>query len=89
MTIGVSIALIIIGAILSYAVSFSISGIDIQVVGYILMAGGILGLIIGLVWMASARRRAVRPGAAAPPARDGYYEDAPPAYGEEPPRRTY
>ncbi|MBC6463167.1 DUF6458 family protein [Actinomadura sp. HBU206391] len=88
MTIGVSIALIIIGAILAYAVNFSISGLDLDVVGFILMAGGIVGLIIGLVWMASARRRAVPP-AVGPAPHEGYYDEAPPAYGDPPRRRTY
>lgn len=87
MTIGVSIALIIIGAILSYAVSFSVSGIDIHVVGYILMAGGLVGLVIGLAWMASAQRRAAPP--AARRVDETYYEDVPPAVGEQPRRRAY
>ncbi|MFD0853263.1 DUF6458 family protein, partial [Actinomadura adrarensis] len=57
MTIGGGLALIIIGAILTYAVEFDISGLDIRVIGIILMAGGLVGLIIGLVRLASARRR--------------------------------
>lgn len=88
MTIGVSIALIIIGAILAYAVNFSISGLDIEVVGWILMAGGVVGLIIGLFWMASARRRAAPP-ARGTAVRETYYDETPPAYGDQPPRRTY
>jgi hypothetical protein len=87
-TIGVSIALIIIGAILAYAVNFSISGLDLEVVGFILMAGGFVGLIIGLILMASARRRAAPP-AAGPARREVYYDEPPPAYGDNPPRRTY
>ncbi|MEX0834474.1 MAG: DUF6458 family protein [Nitriliruptor sp.] len=57
MTIGGSIALIIVGAILAFAVSFDIAGISIQIIGYILMVGGIIGLIFGLV-VAQRRGRA-------------------------------
>jgi Domain of unknown function (DUF6458) len=51
MSIGVSLFLIAIGAILRYAVTESISGIDIQTVGLILMVVGILGLILSIVYM--------------------------------------
>lgn len=61
MTIGASLALIIVGAILAYAVEFDISGLDIRVVGVILMVGGLVGLVIGIVRIAAARRRAVPP----------------------------
>lgn len=50
MTIGGSIALIILGAILAFAVEFEIAGIDITAIGYILMLGGLIGMIFGLVW---------------------------------------
>ncbi|MDP9021876.1 MAG: DUF6458 family protein [Actinomycetota bacterium] len=55
MTIGGSIALIIIGAILAFAVEFEIAGIDIDVVGFILMVGGLLGLIFGLSMLRRTR----------------------------------
>jgi hypothetical protein len=61
MTIGTSILLIAVGAILKYAVTAHVSGIDIQTVGVILMLVGILGLILSLlytfVWSDTARRR--------------------------------
>ncbi|GAA2573417.1 DUF6458 family protein [Actinomadura fulvescens] len=83
MTIGGSIALIIIGAILTYAVNHEFSGVDIRVVGIILMLGGLIGLIIGIARIASARRRVVAPP---PPVREEpYYED--PTYVEPPVRR--
>jgi hypothetical protein len=46
MGIGVSIFLIAVGAILAFAVNTSINGLDIAVVGYILMIVGILGLVM-------------------------------------------
>ncbi|HEX6254697.1 MAG TPA: DUF6458 family protein [Euzebyales bacterium] len=45
MGIGSSIALIAIGAILAFALDFAVAGVDIQVIGYILMIAGLLGLI--------------------------------------------
>jgi Domain of unknown function (DUF6458) len=43
-----SIFLIALGAILRYAVTVSISGIELDVVGLILMIVGIIGLVITL-----------------------------------------
>ena len=58
MGLGTSIVLIAIGAILKYAVTADpVSGIDIQVVGTILLIIGILGLIISLVYMFVTGRR--------------------------------
>ena len=61
MTIGTSIVLIAIGAILKYAVTAHVSGIDLQTVGTILMIVWILGLILSLLytfaWSSAARRR--------------------------------
>ena len=57
MTIGGSIALIIIGAILRFAVTWTPNGIDLQIVGDILMVGGVVGLIISLSFLIARRRR--------------------------------
>jgi hypothetical protein len=57
MTIGGSIALIIIGAILRFAVTWKPANIDLQVVGLILMIGGVAGLIISAGFLISRRRR--------------------------------
>lgn len=59
MTIGGGIALIILGAILVYAVELEMGGIDINAVGYILMLGGLIGTILGLIWYTQARTRRV------------------------------
>jgi hypothetical protein len=48
MTIGLAILLIAVGAILRYAVTASVSGIELQTVGLILMVVGIVGLVIAL-----------------------------------------
>jgi hypothetical protein len=52
MQIGTSILLIAVGAVLKYAVTATVSGINIQTVGLILMIAGIVGLIISLLYMA-------------------------------------
>ncbi len=54
MRIGSSIGLIIIGAILAFAVSDVIDGVDLTLIGYIVMAGGALGLLLSLIF--SGRR---------------------------------
>ena len=55
MTIGASIFLIAVGAILRYAVD--ITGVDIQTIGLILMVAGAVGLLIGLFLLTQADRR--------------------------------
>ncbi|MFI2753815.1 DUF6458 family protein [Cellulomonas sp. P22] len=49
MGIGGGIGLIVIGAILAFAVRDGISGIDLTAIGYICMGGGVLALVIALV----------------------------------------
>ncbi|MEP6953271.1 MAG: DUF6458 family protein [Solirubrobacteraceae bacterium] len=57
MTVGGSIFLIAVGAILRYAITDSISGIDLQVIGLILMIAGVVGLLVGLFMYANSTRR--------------------------------
>jgi Na+/proline symporter len=59
MGIGTSIFLIALGAILKFAVTTSVSGIELATVGVILMIVGILGLIISLLFLLQARDRGV------------------------------
>jgi len=56
MGIGAGIVLIAIGAILAFAVNFSVSGIEISTVGFILMVAGVIGIVVALV-MNSQRAR--------------------------------
>ncbi len=61
MGIGTSIFLLAVGAILAFAVTDAISGVDLTTVGYILMGAGVLGLIISVALMNRAPRdRVVR-----------------------------
>lgn len=50
MTIGFSLFAIAVGAILKFAVTAHTAGIDLSIVGVILMIAGAIGLCIG-VWM--------------------------------------
>jgi len=53
-TIGGSAALIIIGAILRFAVTWTPKNVDLQVIGVILMIGGAAGLCVAIglmLWM--------------------------------------
>ena len=62
MTIGTSILLFAVGAILRYAVTANVEGIDLDVVGLILMIVGVVGFVLSLIWMttyAARRDRAV------------------------------
>jgi hypothetical protein len=84
MTIGASIFLVAVGAILRYAVSDSIEGVDLAVVGLILMIAGAVGLLIGL-WMTIAARRRYDAAYADPAYQDPAYRD-PAAYpAQQPP----
>jgi hypothetical protein len=50
MGIGVSIFLIAVGAILTYAVDVETQGVNLDVIGIILMAVGALGILLSLVF---------------------------------------
>lgn len=49
MRMGLGIFLLVVGAILTFAVRDSISGVDLTMVGWICMAAGVLALILGVV----------------------------------------
>jgi hypothetical protein len=53
MGIGVSLFLIAVGAILAWAVEVTASGIDINMVGIILMVVGGIGLLLSLLFWSS------------------------------------
>jgi hypothetical protein len=58
MAIGASLFLIAVGAILAFAITADVRSVDIQVVGWILMATGGLGLLVSLlVWGWGGPRR--------------------------------
>jgi Domain of unknown function (DUF6458) len=78
MGLGVGIFLTALGAILAFAVSADVSGVNIHTVGWILLIVGIAGIVLSLIFWSSwagpgyfTRRRAVVEDGG-PPA-DPYY----------------
>ena len=67
MRIGTSIALIAIGLILALAVNFSLSGVDVHLVGWILTIVGVIGLVVSIA--VARRSRVVRRDDGLPPTR--------------------
>lgn len=61
MTIGASLFLIAVGAILKYAVTWTLSGFDLHVAGVVLMAVGAVGLLLGIFLLFSNRPTGVDP----------------------------
>jgi hypothetical protein len=58
MRLGTAIVLLALGAILTFALRVDVSGIDLQVVGWILMIAGALGIVLELaIWGPRQRRR--------------------------------
>ena len=60
MRIGASLFLIAVGAILYFAVTATLAGIDIQIVGLILMIVGVLGFVVSLVFGRQSESTATR-----------------------------
>ncbi|MFO7689453.1 MAG: DUF6458 family protein [Cryobacterium sp.] len=56
MSIGFGIFLFVVGAILVWALEVTVTWIDLEFVGYILMAAGALVAALGLVFMTRKRR---------------------------------
>lgn len=55
MQLGTSLFLIAIGAILKFAVTDRLAGVDISMVGLILMIIGVIGLVLSLFMMSRPR----------------------------------
>ena len=83
MSIGISIFLLLAGAILRFAVTWSPKNVDLQIIGVIFMIAGGVGLIASTILYFMKRRRLQAQEAAFQPPR---YTDPPP-YTEPPPSR--
>jgi energy-converting hydrogenase Eha subunit C len=59
MTYGAALVIGAIGAILRYAVADSVEGVDLRMIGLILMIVGAVGLAVGLIQTAMHRRQTV------------------------------
>ena len=53
MGLGVSLFLIAVGAILTFAVNATVSGVDINTIGWILMIVGVVGLVLSMIFWSS------------------------------------
>jgi predicted membrane channel-forming protein YqfA (hemolysin III family) len=53
LSLGISIFLLVVGAVLSFAVEVTTSGFNIHTVGIILMVAGALGLVLSLLFWSS------------------------------------
>ena len=53
MGLGVSIFLIALGAILAFAVEAEVSGLDVQTVGWTVLAVGVVGLVLSMLFWSS------------------------------------
>jgi Domain of unknown function (DUF6458) len=56
MGFGAALAFIAVGAILAFATHFTVSGVDVQTVGWILMLVGVAGLVFTLAYLRPRRR---------------------------------
>lgn len=56
MTIGTSIFIGAVGAILRFAVADQVDGVDLAMIGTILMVAAVIGVIVGLIQLSTARR---------------------------------
>jgi predicted membrane channel-forming protein YqfA (hemolysin III family) len=79
MSIGASIFLLVVGAILTFAVEANTEGFDINTVGIILMIAGVLGLLLSLLFWSSfspyRRRRTLGPGETLVPPEERVVEE--------------
>ena len=57
MSIGATVLIIAVGAILRYAVSDSVEGVDLQTIGLILMIAGALGFVLTMMLEFGGRNR--------------------------------
>ncbi len=53
MSLGISLFLLAVGAVLAFAVNYTASGVDIAAVGWILMGVGFVGILMYLMFLAS------------------------------------
>lgn len=61
MTLGSSLFLIAVGAVLKFAVTATVAGIEIQTIGVILMIVGVIGLLVEIVMVLNRRGAPVHP----------------------------
>lgn len=56
MSIGSGIFLIVVGAILAFAVNVEVEWVNLDLIGYIMMGAGVVVLLLGMILLARRRR---------------------------------
>jgi len=79
MGIGVSVFLIAVGAILTFAIDAEVAGVNIDVVGIILVIAGALGLLWTLLIWGPRQRSSSRVVEERQPVERRGYDEGPPA----------
>lgn len=73
MAFGTSLLLIAAGAVLRFAITATVSDVDLHAIGIILMVIGAIGFCVALYWMLTTAERMRRPGPGEPdPASESY-----------------
>lgn len=62
MGIAASLFIFAVGAILTFATNVTVSGLDLDIVGWILMLVGVVGFLLNLMYWGPRRRRVVTAG---------------------------
>jgi hypothetical protein len=75
MGFGIGIFLAAVGAVLAFAVSKTVSGVDIHAVGWILLIVGIVGVVLSMIFWSSW----AGPGYWTSRRRTTYVDEGPPA----------
>jgi Domain of unknown function (DUF6458) len=76
MGLGVGILLAAVGAVLAFAVSATVSGVNIHAVGWILLIVGIVGILLSMIFWSSW----MGPGYWTGGRRSRYVDEGPPPY---------
>jgi hypothetical protein len=76
MGLGVGILLAAVGAVLAFAVSATVSGVNIHAVGWILLIVGIAGIVLSMIFWSSW----AGPGYFTQRRRTTYVDEGPPPY---------
>ena len=76
MGLGVGILLAAVGAVLAFAVSDTVSGVNIHAIGWILLIVGIVGILLSMIFWSSW----AGPGYWSSRRRTTYVDEGPPPY---------
>ncbi|HKB93270.1 MAG TPA: DUF6458 family protein [Gaiellaceae bacterium] len=76
MGLGVGILLAAVGAVLAFAVSATVSGVNIHAIGWILLIVGIVGILLSMIFWSSW----AGPGYWSSRRRTTYVDEGPPPY---------